>query len=152
MVTYKYMIKLKLFIGTSIHSKRKGSYSIQAYNKDTYLVLPPKIIEQTYISHCVLTLRGLYDFLLLLSNTSKDEGIAVCLYTTDNIVSYEWNTEYIKDGSFSLSNQNVEIWNKIINILKSTNITLDIKGDDNCLSAISKVRSNYGKKFRRINK
>ena len=140
------MITVRLFIGTNVHNKKKGSYTVHAECQNDVFTMPSQIVSsKVAIDKHRLILLGLIDFLNALINICEEQ-VTIKLYITDDILAYEWNVEHLQEKSFSDSVKDLDLWNKVINIVNNNKYNLCIFGSDNMLSSVSKMRSNYGKK------
>ena len=60
-------------------------------------------------------------------------------YTGSDEIAYEWNNEYIKEGSFGKDTQDIDLYSRIIRKKDMIGVAVDFVGNNNIFSSIRKV-------------
>ena len=130
-------MNIRVFIGTTIVGKSKGICAIGVNNGKDHLQLPTQVLERNNIDEEYLIVSAIFYFLKLLKSEMKS-SVDVSFYVRNEIVSFVWNEEYLKDGYFASGTKHQDIWNEIIKLSKNTKIKVNIKSSDSPLVAMTK--------------
>lgn len=70
----------------------------------------------------------------------KHEGTYVLVfYTGNDEIAYEWHQEYLKEGSFASSTQDISLYEEIVRLLDRINVEMEVIGKNNVLNSVGKV-------------
>ncbi len=120
----------RIFLGIS-----KRTYSLIIRDEETKKTTKYPAVTSKFGSKHFVILSALFDSLRKL----EKNDIAI-FYPNDNLVSFEWETEYKKDGYFSQRTKDIEKWEEIAKIVKLKHINLTIKDNSDVLSALGKFK------------
>lgn len=95
---------IKVYIGTSIISKNKGSFSLTLFGNDDSLSMPTSQIKiKNQITTQKLTLEAILSLFNSFKTTKVDNPIKVIIFVNDTVLASELNTKIIdqRDQKYS---------------------------------------------------
>ena len=125
---------IRLFIGIS---RNRGICTLKAKkddSKEIFSFSPKDVLVRNKTEHALL-LASLAQFLEI-----SEKGSEIIFYSSDDLLSFEWETEWKKDKKFSPKTEDLEKWEEIIFLVNSKKIKLTIIGENSILSALSRKR------------
>ena len=135
---------IRAFVGIAgfLENELKASFLVKLYvDSGKCLTLQPTIVKLNKdqdIAHAV-NLYALKQVIEVLSDTNYEEVMELYFYPTDRKISFEYNTEYLKDGQFNKQTKDLSLWNKVINLVNGSKINLHIKDNNSALSGVNKL-------------
>ena len=86
-----------------------------------------------------ITLEAIHRFILNIKELKDCEGYRLVFYADNDEIAYEWNKEYLTEGSFSESTEDLDLYSLIIKQLKRKNLNMEVIGKDSFLSSMKNV-------------
>lgn len=119
----------RIFLGIS-----KRTYSLIIRDSKTKESAKYPAVQMDHCTKHEIILTALFDALRKFNR--NDTAI---FYPNDDLVAFEWENDFKKDGMFTSKTQDLDLWDKIVVIVKLKNIDLTIKNSDDILSALGKL-------------
>lgn len=63
----------------------------------------------------------------------------LCFYPNNELIYKEYNNDYLKNCKFKKGTADVSLWNEILNLIQSHNISLEIKSKSSILSGLGNI-------------
>lgn len=121
----------RVFLGIG---KSEQTFALTVRNDSTKSVkmLPAQHIESDSLHSTILQ-----SILFYLKVAKCNER--VIFYASNNLVSSEWENNWKVKHAFAKKTEDVNLWNEIVQIVKSKKIDLTIRGEESVLSALGKL-------------
>lgn len=87
-----------------------------------------------------ITLIALYECV-----KNADYGDTIFFYANDDLMSFQWETEWKKEKHLPPKTKLIELWDVVILETSIKNIDLTIKGENSALSAYGRLLNEFNK-------
>ena len=131
--------KIRVFIKVHKVGKSFGTFTCMTTGEDKKKV--GVFASGTFDRSCSLhrvTLEAIKTYLADVGY-NQDVKYTIAFYTDCDEAAYEWNIEYLKEGAFSTSTKDLDLFNEIINLANRKKLKIGIYGNDSVLSSMKKV-------------
>lgn len=121
----------------------KSSYALSVYKGGETFLRAPVYIKNNYVypfKEYSLILEGLIDAL----TSEVKQGDTLIYYSNNDLVTFDYESEYLKEGKFSQNVKCQTLWKKVTDILKYKKVNLIIKGENSMLSLYGKIQALKG--------
>jgi hypothetical protein len=129
------MMKLRLFLGAALVSDNMGICAMTLNAGGVYQRLPEVKFSGIQLTEHRVVLLAIDKALHEITETN----VEIIIYTDCDSVAFEWREEHLADREFCASTQDQDVWNRITKYVAGRNIPLDIKGQDNTLTAFAQL-------------
>ena len=86
-----------------------------------------------------IVLEAIRAYLSNIKPADDEKPYVLVFYAGNDEIACEWHQEYLKNGAFSSSTEDLDLYGKIIRLLDKTNVRMEIARRGNVLESIRRV-------------
>ncbi|MBQ6148513.1 MAG: hypothetical protein IJI83_03090 [Oscillospiraceae bacterium] len=132
--------KIRIFIKFHRSNRKINAFScfILGANGETSTMLSAGTAAGDESQHRI-ALKAICAYLETIRDGAGEDRIIVVFYADNDEIAYEWNREYLEEGKFADSTEDVDLYRRIIRLQNRKKIRIEIRGKDNMLSGIGRL-------------
>ena len=132
--------RIRVFIKTHRTGRSFDAFScIVLGNNGKSAVISAEGLSDSDLSRHRITLEAIRRFLTNIDDSERNGEFRLVFYADNDEIAYEWNNEYLKEGSFAGSTEDQDLYKAIIKILNRKHLSMEVIGKDNVLSSMKNV-------------
>lgn len=130
-------MRIKLFLAGTVKSRQEGIGGSSIYCNGSYFSMPPKLFatRNGLMTNHRLMLMIIADFFKI----NSKRKMQIDIYTTNENVIFEWNTEWKQDHHFAGSTADQDIWQEIIRYADFQQLDIAFCKADSALMGVSVI-------------